>query len=109
MAKKEQQAEPGNVSRASVQEQIERVVRGEHAEPSAVLGPHWVERDGGRALAIRAFRPNAVEASVVWSEETAPRAMVEIQSGGVFEVDPGVVDGGIGVGAWRKKDRSGLL
>jgi 1,4-alpha-glucan branching enzyme len=86
MAKKEQQAERGNVSRASVPEQLQRVVRGEHADPSAVLGPHWVERDGGRALAIRAFRPNAVEASLVWSgEPTAARAMTEIQSGGVFE------------------------
>ncbi len=86
MAKKEQQPDSVNASLTSVQEQILRVVRGEHADPSAVLGPHWVEGDGKRALAIRAFRPNATEASVLWSGESAPRVMAQTQGGGAFEL-----------------------
>ena len=111
MAKKEQQAEPGNLSRASVQEQIERVVRGEHADPSAVLGPHWVERDGKQALAIRAFRPNALEASLLWSGEAAPRPMAEIAKGGAFEAviaasEVGLKEGaGVAASAYRLRFR----
>ena len=69
---------------ASLREEIARIVRGEDSDASLILGPHWVERDGQRALVVRAFRPGATEASILWRGNPA-QAMTEIHSGGVFE------------------------
>ena len=50
--------------------EIEAIVGGYHGNPFAVLGPHEV--DGG--LAIRAFLPQASEASVQIQEQMHPLA-----------------------------------
>jgi 1,4-alpha-glucan branching enzyme len=64
---------------------IELIVRGEHSDPFAVLGPHWTEQDGKKSLAIRVFRPNAAEVTVLWGKKAEPRRTTRIHPDGVFE------------------------
>jgi 1,4-alpha-glucan branching enzyme len=45
--------------------EIERIARGEHHDPFAVLGAHPVRANGKQLWAVRAFLPGAEEASVV--------------------------------------------
>jgi len=71
-------------SGAGFREEIARIVRGEDSDASLILGPHWAERDGKRVLVVRAFRPGATEASILWRGSPA-QAMTEIHPGGVFE------------------------
>ena len=75
-------------------EEIESIVRAEHSDPSRVLGPHCVERDGGFQLAIRVFHPGTIEADVVWSNGGAIYRAERIHPQGLFEaiVTP---DGGV--------------
>jgi 1,4-alpha-glucan branching enzyme len=61
------------------------IVRGEHSDPFAVLGPHWTERDGKKSLAIRVFRPNAAEVTVLWTKKAEPHRAIRIHPDGVFE------------------------
>ena len=70
---------------ANLRDEVERVVRGESDDASRILGPHWVERDGKRALVLRAFRPGAMEGSIFWRGNSKPQAMTEIHPGGMFE------------------------
>src|SRR3984885_11971480 len=70
---------------ASFREEIARIVRGEDSDASLILGPHWVEREGQRVLVVRAFRPGATEASLLWRGNPEPQTMTEIHPGGVFE------------------------
>ena len=71
------------------QSEIERIVRAESADPFRFLGPHWLDRDGKRVLAIRAYHPAASEMAVEWLGNSAQRhsAIVaeRIHPGGVFE------------------------
>ena len=64
---------------------IEVIVRGEHSDPFAVLGPHWTEQDGKKSLAIRVFRPNAAEVTVLWSKKAEAYRAIRIHPDGVFE------------------------
>ncbi len=64
---------------------IELIVRGEHSDPFAVLGPHWTEQGGKKLLAIRVFRPNAAEATVLWGKKAEPQRTMRIHPDGVFE------------------------
>jgi 1,4-alpha-glucan branching enzyme len=68
-----------------LQNEIDQIARADHSDPFRVLGPHWIERDGKRRLAIRGFRPGAKEMHVVWSAsgETLPAG--QIHSAGLFE------------------------
>src|SRR6202046_4620640 len=94
MEQKDKQPEGAKTARASFQDEIERIVRGEDSDASQVLGPHWVERDGKRVLMIRAFRPSATEASQLWRGNAVPQAMTQIHPDGVFEA---VAPSGAGV------------
>jgi 1,4-alpha-glucan branching enzyme len=73
-------------------EALERIVRAEDSDPFQILGPHWIERDGKRLLAVRVFRPTAIEAKIIWSTGTAFPAD-KIAPEGLFEVviDPAAV------------------
>jgi 1,4-alpha-glucan branching enzyme len=71
--------------RDSFQDDLENIVRAGHPDPFRILGPHWMERDGKRLLAIRTFRPGADEASVVWASSQAVYPATQIHAGGVFE------------------------
>jgi 1,4-alpha-glucan branching enzyme len=64
---------------------IELVARGEHSDPFAVLGPHWTERDGKKSLAIRVFRPNAAEVTLLWGKKAEAYRATRIHPDGIFE------------------------
>ena len=71
------------------QSEIERIVRAESSDPFQFLGPHWLDRDGKRVLAIRAYHPAASEMAVEWLRNPPKRhsaiAAEKIHPGGVFE------------------------
>ena len=59
------------------------ILRGEHSDPFAVLGPH---RLSGKALAVRAFLPFAEEARVIpRAGASRPQPMERVHAAGVFE------------------------
>ena len=64
---------------------FELIVRGEHSDPFAILGPHWIDADGSRSLAIRVFRPNAAEVAIVSGKNKESFAAKQILPGGLFE------------------------
>ena len=65
-------------------EAVGRIVRAEDSDPFQILGPHWIDRDGKRVLAIRAFRPGATGATILWgARATVPSS--QIDPGGLFE------------------------
>jgi 1,4-alpha-glucan branching enzyme len=70
---------------ASLEQDIDLLVRGEHSDPFAVLGPHWIEQDGKNLLAIRVFRPNAAEVTVLWGKKGEPQHAIRIHPQGWFE------------------------
>ena len=66
-------------------QEVERIVFARHSDPFQILGPHWIERDGTRSLAVRAFRPGAVGASIVWGPSKTIYQAQQIHSAGFFE------------------------
>jgi 1,4-alpha-glucan branching enzyme len=64
---------------------IDAIVRGEHRDPFAVLGPHT--RHGGATadLVIRVFRPGASAMTVVRRDGRPPHPMASIHPAGLFE------------------------
>jgi len=70
-----------------LKDEFEDLIRAEESDPFRLLGPHWVERDGTRSLAIRAFRPDARELTVLWGVGPAPAVYpaAQIHPAGVFE------------------------
>jgi 1,4-alpha-glucan branching enzyme len=69
------------------QTEIELIVRGENSDPFATLGPHWITTDGQRSLAVRVFRPNAVEVTVTGSKNNQPFPSARIHPEGLFEAN----------------------
>ena len=69
--------------------EIERIVRAESSDPFQFLGPHWLDRDGKRVLAIRAYHPAASEMAIEWLRNPPKRhsaiAAEKIHPAGVFE------------------------
>jgi 1,4-alpha-glucan branching enzyme len=65
-------------------EALERIVRAEDSDPFPILGPHWIDRDGKRVLAIRAFRPGAADAAILW-RTGASFTSTKLQPEGLFE------------------------
>ncbi|MBI4379303.1 MAG: 1,4-alpha-glucan branching protein GlgB [Nitrospinae bacterium] len=51
------------------QREIEKIIHADHHDPFSILGIHPVQVDGERGVSIRAFLPEAVEASVVDSQD----------------------------------------
>jgi 1,4-alpha-glucan branching enzyme len=66
-------------------DEIETVVQAEHADPFGILGPHWTGPKGSRSLVIRAFRPGAKKASVLWGPDRKVYPATLTHPGGVFE------------------------
>src|ERR1700685_4666121 len=48
---------------ATWEKDMERLVRGEHSDPFAVLGAHWIEQDAKHFLAIRDSRARRLQAA----------------------------------------------
>lgn len=68
-------------------DQVTRLVEQRHENPFAILGPHEVETDGRKMLAIRAYLPHGAQAWVVDGPhgEEILRPMRRIHPAGVFE------------------------
>jgi 1,4-alpha-glucan branching enzyme len=75
------------MSSALTAEAIEAIVRGGHGDPFAVLGPHEVRVASGPCVVVRAFLPDAREATVVPTDGTSKDQPMElVHSDGLFEV-----------------------
>jgi 1,4-alpha-glucan branching enzyme len=61
------------------------VIHGYHENPFEVLGPHEIEEGGRRALAVRAYLPEAARAWVVDPARGAERPMRRIHPAGLYE------------------------
>ena len=61
------------------------VVHGYHENPFELLGPHEIEQDGRKALAVRAYLPEAQRAWVVDSMHGVTRPMRRIHPAGLYE------------------------
>ena len=62
------------------------IIYGFHENPFEILGPHEIEQDGRRALAVRAFFPEAQRAWIVDPAQGAARPMRRIHPAGLYEV-----------------------
>src|SRR5260370_19747992 len=68
--------------------EFELIVRGEHSDPFGILGPHGTATaDGKLSLAIRVFRPNAVEVTIVGTKNNQTYTATRIHPEGLFEAD----------------------
>ena len=66
---------------------MEAIVRGEHGDPFAVLGPHRVTTNGRVGTAVRAFVPDARAVRLVGPDVPgAPHEMTRVHTEGLFEV-----------------------
>jgi len=66
-------------------DEFEDLLAARESDPFRLLGPHWVERDGARTLAIRSLRPDAAELTVVLTSSGAEFPARKIDPSGVFE------------------------
>jgi 1,4-alpha-glucan branching enzyme len=69
-----------SVSRAT---DAQLLLRAEHGDPFAYLGPHEVSHDGRRRFAVRVVQPHAAAVTVVIGEREIPAGRID--PGGVFE------------------------
>jgi 1,4-alpha-glucan branching enzyme len=65
--------------------QIKLIVNANHADPFQVLGNHVVAEEGAKAVAIRAFLPEAKEAWIIDSKTRNLYRMERIHKDGFFE------------------------
>ena len=65
--------------------QIKLIVNADHRDPFQVLGNHVITQEGKKAVAVRAFLPEAAEARVVdiWTKKLYP--MEKIHKAGFFQ------------------------
>jgi 1,4-alpha-glucan branching enzyme len=89
MSIRDSKSEAVDKPRDATNSEIERIVRAESSDPFHFLGPHWLDRDGKRVLAIRAYHPAASQMAVEWLRNSPKRhsaiAAEKIHPGGVFE------------------------
>ena len=64
---------------------IGALVAGTHQNPFDVLGPHPVEHQGRRALAIRAYLPGSEQVWLIDGVQSEPRPMRRIHPAGLYE------------------------
>jgi 1,4-alpha-glucan branching enzyme len=65
--------------------ELEQIVRAEHSDPFHVLGPHPIEIDGKKQIAIRTFQPRAEGVTVTFTAGLPPQLMTRVHPEGIFE------------------------
>ena len=66
---------------------IFHIVNGEHSDPHTVLGMHEMEEDGRKAVAVRAFLPDAAGITVIdYANKRKKYPMERLHADGFFEV-----------------------
>jgi len=63
---------------AELRAELTAVARAEHGEVFRLLGPHAVEREGGRRILVRTIQPYASSVSIVIGDETIRAERVEL-------------------------------
>ena len=67
-------------------DKVSQLVQGCYDNPFELLGPHEVEENGRRALAVRAFLPQSRQAWVIdEAHQAVPRPMRKIHPSGLYE------------------------
>lgn len=61
------------------------LVEGRHENPFELLGPHTVERDGSKALAVRAYLPHSKKAWLYHRSRDLTQPMRRIHPAGLYE------------------------
>ena len=61
------------------------LIEGRHENPFELLGPHEVEHDGGRALAVRAYLPHSKQVWIAQGNHYEKLPMRRIHPSGLFE------------------------
>jgi 1,4-alpha-glucan branching enzyme len=74
------------MSKDNLKDQIKLIVQASHWDPFQVLGNHMVKKDGKKAVAIRAFLPEAKEAWVIDLKLKKLYQMERIHRDGFFEI-----------------------
>lgn len=64
---------------------IGRLIAGHHENPAELLGPHPVEYQGRKAIAVRAFVPDSSQVWLVDQPEDEPRPMRRLHPAGFYE------------------------
>jgi 1,4-alpha-glucan branching enzyme len=85
MSKTQKLSSEAKAEADSLRAEAKSLARAEHPDPFRVLGPHWIERRAETFLAIRAFRPGAIEAGVLWGTAKTLYPAKRIYPEGVFE------------------------
>jgi 1,4-alpha-glucan branching enzyme len=70
---------------ATFDQDIRRIVRGEHGNAFAVLGMHQVETDEGSGLVVRALQPGAAEVEVIDTGTGEGTRLERVDEAGFFE------------------------
>ena len=65
---------------------INKIIHADHHDPFSVLGAHIVEVNGNRAVAVRAFLPEAKEVSLIEAATSKDFKMIKIMEDGFYEV-----------------------
>jgi 1,4-alpha-glucan branching enzyme len=65
---------------------VYRIIHTDHHDPFSVLGAHIVDLNGKRAVAVRAFLPDAKEVSVLDVATSTEFEMIKIREEGFYEV-----------------------
>jgi 1,4-alpha-glucan branching enzyme len=73
------------MAKDTIKDQIKLIVQAGHWDPFQILGNHIVKKDGKKAVAIRAFLPEAAESWVIDLESKKLYPMERIQKDGFFE------------------------
>lgn len=66
-------------------ESVGALLESRHENPFELLGPHEVEHEGGRALAVRAFLPNSSQVWLAHSQHSERQPMRRIHPSGLYE------------------------
>jgi 1,4-alpha-glucan branching enzyme len=85
MKRSEKPLSVAKTAEEQLHDEIESVVQAEHSNPFEILGPHWVARGAGRSLIIRAFRPGAERAAILWGASRTVYPATPIHPDGMFE------------------------
>ncbi len=68
-----------------IADEFEDLIRARESDPFRLLGPHWIERDGAKALVIRSLRPGARELTILWGAAKTEFPAPRIDPAGLFE------------------------
>lgn len=89
---------------------VAALLDGTHENPFEILGPHQIEEEGRRALAIRAYLPEATQAWVIHPAHDRTSPMRRIHPAGVYEaLCPELEEQGGGTYQLQVADRRGEI